>query len=71
MNIREIREMTDEGILNTIEDKKEEMFNLRFQGASGQLENTNAARVVRRDIAQLKTILGERQRATETTGEAK
>lgn len=71
MNIREIREMTDEDILNAIEDKKEAMFNLRFQDASGQLEDTNAARIVRRDIAQLKTILGERQRATETTGEAK
>jgi large subunit ribosomal protein L29 len=39
-----------------------EIFNLRFQRASGQLENTARVRQVRRDIARIKTILGERQR---------
>ncbi len=49
MKIREIREMTDEEILNALEDQKEAMFNLRFQKASGQLEDTNAPRRTRRD----------------------
>ena len=40
-----------------------EIFNLRFQRASGQLENTARVRQARRDIARIKTILGERHRA--------
>ena len=40
-----------------------EIFNLRFQRASGQLENTARVRQARRDIARIRTILGERQRA--------
>ncbi|MBI1329970.1 MAG: 50S ribosomal protein L29 [Alphaproteobacteria bacterium] len=41
---------------------KKEQFNLRFQRANGQLENTGRVRVVRRDIARIETILTERQR---------
>jgi len=44
---------------------KKEQFNLRFQRASGQLENTARVNTVRRDIARIKTILGERSRSTE------
>ncbi|WP_119677632.1 50S ribosomal protein L29 [Indioceanicola profundi] len=43
---------------------KKEQFNLRFQRASGQLENTARVRQVRRDIARIKTILGERATAS-------
>ncbi|QJE73635.1 50S ribosomal protein L29 [Aerophototrophica crusticola] len=43
---------------------KKEQFNLRFQKASGQLENTARVREVRRDIARIKTILGERATAS-------
>jgi large subunit ribosomal protein L29 len=43
---------------------RKEAFNLRFQKASGQLENTVQVRRVRRDIARIKTILGERRRET-------
>ncbi len=39
---------------------KKEQFNLRFQSATGQLENTSRVRVVRRDIARIKTILGQK-----------
>lgn len=46
---------------------KKEQFNLRFQKASGQLENTSRVRVVRRDIARIKTILGQRVTAAEAT----
>lgn len=45
------------------ETLSKEIFNLRFQRASGQLENTARVRQARRDIARIKTILGERQRA--------
>ena len=41
---------------------KKEQFNLRFQRASGQLENTARVRQVRRDIARIRTVLGERAR---------
>lgn len=44
---------------------KKEQFNLRFQKASGQLENTARVNVVRRDIARIKTIIGERARSAE------
>jgi large subunit ribosomal protein L29 len=41
---------------------KKEQFNLRFQRANGQLENTSRVRVVRREIARIQTVLGERRR---------
>ncbi|HEX4159137.1 MAG TPA: 50S ribosomal protein L29 [Rhizomicrobium sp.] len=41
---------------------KKEQFNLRFQRANGQLENTSRVRVVRRDIARIQTVLGDRRR---------
>jgi large subunit ribosomal protein L29 len=46
---------------------KKEQFNLRFQRASGQLENTARVRAVRRDIARIKTVLGERVSAAAAT----
>ncbi|MEZ4668328.1 MAG: 50S ribosomal protein L29 [Anaerolineae bacterium] len=65
MKSREIREMTDKEILDTLEDKREALFNLRFQKASGQLEDQNAPTRTRREIARLKTILRERELANE------
>ena len=66
----ELREMSDEELTNAVEDKKEELFNLRFQKASGQLENTNAVRYARRDLARLKTLLRERELAAQVTEQA-
>ncbi|MBZ0282616.1 MAG: 50S ribosomal protein L29 [Anaerolineae bacterium] len=63
MKSREIREMNEEEILNAIEDQREALFNLRFQKASGQLEDENAPRRAQRTIARLKTVLHERQLA--------
>ena len=68
MEIREIRQLSDEELLNALEDQKEAMFNLRFQMASGQLEDTNAPRNARRTVARLKTVLRERQLAAEQAG---
>ncbi len=69
MKAREIREMTDDAILDAIEDQKQAIFNLRFQRATGQLEDSNAIRRARRDLARLKTILRERQLAAQAAKE--
>ncbi|NWF67771.1 MAG: 50S ribosomal protein L29 [Chloroflexi bacterium] len=63
MDVRTIREMTDDAILDAIEDHKEMIYKYRFQKASGQLENLNAIRNTRRIIARLKTVQRERQLA--------
>jgi large subunit ribosomal protein L29 len=68
MNITEIRDLNDEEILNALEDQKEALFNLRFQKASGQLEDTNAPRRTQRIIARLKTVLRERELAAQVAG---
>mgnify|MGYP000324484123 FL=1 len=58
-----LREMTVEELASKILELKEELFNLRFQLATGQLENPVRLRHVRRDIARCKTILNEKERA--------
>lgn len=65
MYASDIRKMSDEAILDAIEDQKEALFNLRFQQASGQLEDENAIKRTRRDIARLYTVLRERQLAAQ------
>ena len=59
----ELRTKTDDQLKESLLGLKKEQFNLRFQAASGQLENTARVGVVRREIAVIKTILGERARA--------
>ncbi len=60
---REIRDLTDSQILEGIDKAKQEMFNLRFQASTGQLENPQRIKLVQRDIARYKTILRERELA--------
>lgn len=60
MNITEFRTKSDDELQDQIRDLKKEAFNLRFQKASGQLENTARQRQVRRDLARVKTVLVER-----------
>jgi large subunit ribosomal protein L29 len=60
---KEQRTKTTDQLTDQLLDLKKEQFNLRFQKASGQLENTARVRQVRRDIATIRTILGERNRA--------
>jgi large subunit ribosomal protein L29 len=62
---KETRSKTEAQLKADLLDLKKEQFNLRFQAASGQLENTARARQVRREIARIKTIQGERARATQ------
>ena len=59
MKAADIRQMTDDQVKDEIERLKKEQFNLRFQRATGQLENTARVRQVRRDIARLNTVTGE------------
>ena len=59
----DLRGRTVDELSDRAETLGKEIFNLRFQRASGQLENTARVRQARRDIARIKTILGERQRA--------
>ena len=56
MKAADIRAMTIDQIDDEVLKLKKEQFNLRFQRATGQLENTNRVREVRRDIARLKTV---------------
>ena len=59
----EIRQMTSPELAQAIQDAKEEMFNLRFQWASGQLEDATRIKQLRKDIARLLTIQRERELA--------
>ncbi|AQL55551.1 50S ribosomal protein L29 [Abyssicoccus albus] len=61
MKAKEIRELTTAEIENEVKSLKEELFNLRFQLATGQLENTARIREVRKSIARMKTIVRERE----------
>ena len=58
MKAEELRGKTPDQLKEQLLDLKKEQFNLRFQKATGQLENTARVREVRRDIARIKTILG-------------
>ena len=59
MKVVEYRSKSDDELQEEVRDLKKEAFNLRFQKASGQLENTARQRQVRRDVARVKTFLNE------------
>ncbi len=61
MKAKEMKELTTQELEETIRDLKEELFNLRFQLATGQLENPMRIREVRRNIARAKTIVRARE----------
>jgi large subunit ribosomal protein L29 len=63
MKTTDARAKTDDELTGELDVLGKEIFNLRFQRANGQLENTARVRQVRRDIARIKTLLGERRRA--------
>ena len=63
MKAAELRSKSWEELKGLLLELKKEQFNLRFQQATGQLENTARIRQVRRDIARIKTILHEKARA--------
>jgi large subunit ribosomal protein L29 len=53
--------MTDEELENRLADTRQELFNLRFQGATGALENTARLKLAKREIARILTIRNERE----------
>ena len=61
MTAQEIRELDTEALLAKVEEYKKELFWLRFQQATGQLENTARIRQVRKTIARIKTVIRERE----------
>lgn len=63
VKISDIRAKTDDELGTQLGELRKERFNLRFQRASGQLENTAQVRHVRHQIARIKTVLAERRRA--------
>ena len=64
--LSDLRVMTDDQLGDEELKLKKEQFNLRFQKASGQLQNTARVRVVRRDIARVKTVAAQRRAAGKT-----
>lgn len=63
MKAEDLRTKSDDELKEELVGLRKESFNLRFQQASGQLENTARRQQVRRDIARIKTLLGERKTA--------
>ena len=62
MKASDVRAKSNDELNTQLAELRKEQFNLRFQRASGQLENTSRVRAVRRDIARIMTALGQRQR---------
>jgi large subunit ribosomal protein L29 len=56
----ELRELTDDQLVDRVESAKEELFNLRFQLATGQLDNPSTIKKVRHEIARIATVMRER-----------
>ena len=57
----EMRELNDEELVLRLREAKEELFNLRFQMATGQMDNNRRLRTVRHDIARIYTVMRERE----------
>ncbi len=62
MKVAEVRELDVEELQRRVAQTRRELFNLRFQHATGQLENTGQLKEVRRNIARLLTVLNQKQR---------
>ena len=65
MKAKELLERTDADLQRSLEESRQEMFNLRFQAASGQLADAQRMRKVRKDIARIETVLRQRQMAAQ------
>ena len=63
MNASKIRDLTEEELEQTLLDTRKELFNLRVQQATGQLENQSRLQDLRRDVARINTVLTERGKA--------
>ena len=68
MKADDVRAMSPDQLSDELMKLKKEQFNLRFQRANGQVENTGRIRVLRRDIARIQTVLTEQRRAVQAKG---
>ncbi|MEV8530335.1 50S ribosomal protein L29 [Streptomyces sp. NPDC051211] len=66
----ELRELGNEELVGKLREAKEELFKLRFQAATGQLENNGRLKAVRKDIARIYTLMHERELGIETVESA-
>ena len=68
LNVESLDGMDNARLLEALKSSKEELFNLRFQAATGQLEDSSRLKAVKRDIARIYTILRERELGIGTAG---
>lgn len=61
MKVQDIRNTETQELLNKVEEYKKELFGLRFQHATGQLEDTSRMKKVKKNIARIKTVIRERE----------
>lgn len=61
MNVKEIRDMSNDELLKSLEESKKELFDLRFQKATGTVENPMRIRELKKSIARILTVLKERE----------
>jgi large subunit ribosomal protein L29 len=66
----ELRELDNEALVAQLRERKEELFNLRFQAATGQLDNHGRLKLVKKDIARIYTLMRERELGIETVKDA-
>ena len=64
MSVTDLREMTDQELAEALIEAKEERFNLRFQVATNQLDNTARLKIVKKEIARILTVMRERELAS-------
>jgi large subunit ribosomal protein L29 len=66
----ELRELDNEALVAQLRERKEELFNLRFQAATGQLDNHGRLKLVKKDIARIYTLMRERELGIDTVKDA-
>jgi large subunit ribosomal protein L29 len=67
LKARDLREMTDDQLQEVLAERRQELFNLRFQSATGALENPARLKLAKREIARILTVRSERELAKEGT----
>ena len=67
---KDLRELSDDALVERLREQKQELFNLRFQNATGQLDNNRRLQLVRRNIARIYTVMRERELASIEGGAA-
>ena len=63
MKARDLRDMSDDQLEDALRDRRQELFNLRFQSVTGALENTSRLKLAKREIARILTVRTEREAA--------